>query len=180
MISDEQEKLKLISTRVGWLVLLCQILSGLFLATGYSLNSLLYLGLFSLVVSGFGILARNKNTHWISNLVFFSQTALSAAGFYLDIEFHWLISGMVLALIAWDLQALYHTLQHVERVDRPTSLVYRHLSRLLIVGTLGSILAFITLSIQLEISFGWLVLFSLISILGLSFAIGYLIRRTQS
>jgi len=180
MINDTNVRLIRIRRILNWLAITCLALAGISLAIGYTTNNFLYLGLVALLVSGLGIIANARTLPWMTNLAFIFQTIQSGAGFILEIEPYWLITGIVLALFAWDLQALSFRIMNTARIDNPVSLVLRHISRLLVSAALSLILMMIALSYRIELGFGWLVLLSLVAILALSYAIGYLIRKAQS
>ncbi len=84
----------------------------------------------------------------------------------------WMLGGTVAALIAWDLDHFSQQLNKGGHIENPAELKRNHLRRLLIVAGLGLLLAGATLSIQVELNFGWALVLGLLAMVSLSWLIG--------
>ena len=148
-------------------------LATLGLALGYSLSSL-WLWTPLIVVMGLLWLVGQWRDWdgWASvGLIFFVVAA--AGGVWRHAVAGWLLGGTVAALIAWDLDHFSHHLKHAGYVENTAELKRTHLRRLLVVASLGLLLAGVALSIQLELNFGWALFLGLLAILSLSWLIGF-------
>jgi hypothetical protein len=93
-----------------------------------------------------------------------------------------MLSGVVAALAAWDLNPFVQRLRSVDGVgaqaERRQGLERSHLRRLLLVCSLGSALAVVALGSRVKLGFGAAFWLGLLAVLGLSRAIGFL--RSES
>jgi hypothetical protein len=148
-------------------------LATLGLTLGYSLSSL-WLWTPLIVVMGLLWLVGQWRDWdgWASVGLIFS-VVVAAGGVWHSAAAGWLLGGTVAALIAWDLDHFSQHLKHAGHVENAAELKRTHLRRLLVVGSLGLLLAGVALSIQLELNFGWALLLGLLAILSLSWLIGF-------
>lgn len=123
----------------------------------------------------FWLFGRLRGWNWIGSVGLVGFTGSAVFGLWLKLPSGWMLIGIIAALCAWDLQ---HFTQRLQDVTVPKSLEIRHLQRLLIVGSLGLLLASIALLIQVEFKFGDALILVLLAILGLSQAIGFLRRES--
>ena len=90
----------------------------------------------------------------------------------------WLISALVAALIAWDLDHFANILDDAAAIRDEANLKRRHLLRLGIVSGLGWLLGIVALNVRITFGFSLTLLLGLLLIVSLAGAIRY-IRREQ-
>jgi hypothetical protein len=115
---------------------------------------------------------------WASSVGWILYTAGAAAGLLQGAGFGWMLSGLSMALIAWDLDAFVRRLQPIPRVEGKEDLERRHLLRLAVVSVLGWLLAAVATGARLELGFGVVLLLALLAAFGLSRAFAF--ARHQS
>ena len=161
------------------LALFCLLLTSVIFSGGYALHGIWYISLVVILLGILWIIGNWRSWAWLTGIVFTLHTLVAAAGFLFTIESISLLSGMLFALFAWDLDALTHRYRHADLVKNQTAFIIRHLLRLLLVGSIGLVLATVALTAQIELGFGWLVLLAAIAVIGLSYGIGYLLREKR-
>lgn len=155
------------------------ILAGGALALGYGLGGLWSGVLLSLALSVCWLVAFWRDWLWMSAPGLGLCVVVAVGGLLLNLGTGWMLVGVVAALSAWDLDAFVQRLRDVEWVADRRALERRHLMRLLIVDLLGLALAAVALGIELRLSFVATILLSLLMILGLSRAVGFLRRESD-
>jgi hypothetical protein len=148
-------------------------LATLGLTLGYSLSSLWLWTPLIVVMGLLWLVGQWRNWDgWSSvGLIFFVVAA--AGGVWRNVAAGWLLGGTVAALIAWDLDHFSQYLKHAGHVENAAKLKRTHLRRLLVVASLGLLLAGVALSIRLELNLGWALFLGLLAILSLSWIIGF-------
>ena len=133
-----------------------------FFGRGYWPLSLVILALLTFWVLGF-----RWSWGWAitSCMVGFNLTV--AVGFWMDIEYVWLVFSMILLLAAWDLQCFAWRLGAAERIKGEKELINSHIKRLLIIMGVGLLLVGTALWMQVRISFGIAVFLGLLVILAM-------------
>jgi hypothetical protein len=113
---------------------------------------------------------------WVSILGIFLTLSLAAYGLWIDLSTGWMVAGALGGLMAWDLADFMRRLRNVSRTEDVAALGRRHLARLTIVAVLGLLLSSIAMLVRLEFTFEWMVLLTLIAVLGISQMIAWLRR----
>jgi len=90
---------------------------------------------------------------WVTTLAWASFTALAALGVLLERPSLWLLSGMVAALLAWDLGHFGDCLDDAAEVRNRAELERAHLARLGATAGLGWLLGVLALSVRLHLNF---------------------------
>ena len=147
------------------------LLANVYWLAGYRPLSLAVMGLALL-----GLIFLKRMWTWITSLLLALNTGLAAGGFYLKFQPAWLVSSVLFALAAWDLEYFARRLNKAGQVMAQTKLVRAHLLRLLWVSLLGLALFAITYLIRFQFTFGWAILLALLAVYGLSLGIAYLHR----
>jgi hypothetical protein len=133
----------------------------------------------AVVLVSFGLLwlyASWKGWEWFSPLGLFLALGLAAYGLWIDLSIGWMLAGAIGGLMAWDLADFMRRHHSVSRSDDLHGLQRRHLARLTIVAALGLTLASTALAVRLEFTFEWIVVLTLVAILGISQMIAWLRR----
>ena len=113
---------------------------------------------------------------WLDSAAFVGLIIGAAFGIGLEVSIGWLLVGTVAALIAWDLDNLLIRLARRDHSESAGSLGPGHLRRLAIVSSLGLLLGWISLGLDISLTFGFAILLGLLLALSLSWTFG-LIRR---
>ena len=161
---------------LSWLNL---ILATFFFGIGYGRQEIWYMLAIVCAIILLWIVSGIRNWFWVTTIAFILHTIVAAAGFFLSVESFWLILGLMFALFAWDLASLTQRLTYAGSVQNQKTFLVLHFRRLVVTGGLGVILAVLALNFNLQFSFGWLVLLGLLVVLGMSYAIRYILRTSQ-
>ena len=105
---------------------------------------------------------------WFSSLGLFVVVFFAAIGFWFEFDLGWMIAGVILALVAWDLSEFRQRLRFIAMDDDLRGMERRHLARLSLVTLAGLALVTIALLLQLRFTFEWGVLLVLVILLGLA------------
>jgi hypothetical protein len=120
-----------------------------------------------------------RRWEWASSAGWILYTAGAAAGLLQGAGFGWMLFGLSMALIAWDLDAFGRRLQSAQRVERKEDLERRHLLRLAVVSAMGWLLAAIAIGARLELGFGVVLLLALLAAFGLSRTLALARRQSR-
>jgi hypothetical protein len=148
------------------------------LALGYGLAGLWPATLLLLVLGSFWLLGQQRGWGWVASVALVFFVGAAAVGFWLDLGAGWMLLGVVAALSAWDLDRFAQRRRGAERVEKARELERRHLQRLLIVDSLGLLLATAGLQVRVRVGFGGAFSLTLLAVLGLSRVIGFLRRES--
>jgi hypothetical protein len=88
-----------------------------------------------------------------------------------------MLVGVVVALVAWDLDRFTWRMRAAGRVEGVDALERRHLWRLLIVAGSGLFLGAAALSVKIRLGFVVAFLLAFLAVLGLSRVVGFLQRE---
>jgi hypothetical protein len=131
----------------------------------------------ALILVSFGVIwiyAVWRRWNWISVIGIFLCLSLAAYGLWVDLSTGWMIAGALGGLMAWDLAGFMRRQHNAPKTEELSGLQRRHLARLTIVAALGLFLSSISMFISLEFTFEWMVVLTLIAILGISQMIAWL------
>jgi len=132
------------------------------------------LALFLLIYGGAWLLAGWRGWVWLSTGGIFLSLGLAAYGLWVDLSTGWMLAGALGGLMAWDLADFIRRLRFAPASESIAGLRRRHLARLTIVAVLGLVLASAAMLVRMEFSFEWVVLLTLVAILGISQMIAWL------
>ncbi len=114
------------------------------------------------------ILGRRFEWRWTGSLGLFFFAVAAARCSFLKVQPEWLLLSVVAGLSLRDLHAFLGRLNRAEKVERSLDLERRHIKRLMITSGLGLLLGLITLKVDMNVRFGWMLLMAIALILGLS------------
>jgi hypothetical protein len=117
-----------------------------------------WLLLFLFLTAGGVWLGRRWLPWQLATLIFLALTLLLAISAGLEVGAGWLLLGMAGALAGWDLDAFAGRLSHVAGAEIEAVLVRRHLQRLSLVLLLSLVLGGAALLVQMELSYGILLI----------------------
>jgi hypothetical protein len=139
---------------------------------------------------GFGLVARamlflgalwlfagRQRWVWFSTIALAILVCLAGYGLWIELSPGWMISGSLGGLLAWDLTDFMRRLRLAPLMDDLRALERRHLTRLTIVLLLGIALASIAMLVRMEFTFEWLMLLTLVAVLGVTQLVSWLRRR---
>ena len=145
---------------------------------------------FAYAGEGFGLVARGllflgalwlvagrQRWVWFSTGALLISVSLAGFGLWIDLSPGWMISGALGALLAWDLTDFMRRLRFAPLMDDLRALERRHLTRLTIVTVAGVLLASIAMLVRLEFTFEWIMLLTLVAVLGVTQLVSWLRRR---
>jgi hypothetical protein len=149
------------------------------LALGYGLAGLWPATLLLLALGSLWLLGQQQGWGWVASVALVFFVGAAAVGLWLDLGAGWMLLGVVAALSAWDLDRFTQRQRGAERIEKARELERRHLQRLLIVDSLGLLLATAGLQVRVGVSFGGAFSLTLLAVLGLSRVIGFLRRESD-
>ena len=118
-----------------------------------------------------------RRLRWVSSAALFLYAGLAAGGVLAGLPAGWMAGGLVVALVAWDLDAFIGRLGAAGRVEGRRDLERRHLLRLIVVAGLGLALALVALGVRIQLGFAAAVLLGLIAAWGLGRVVRFLRRE---
>lgn len=155
----------------------CILLSAASLAAGYLQGGAVWFAPLAAAVAAAWLLAQRRAWRWADVLGFAGDAVLATLGVARGLSTGWMLGGLTAALAAWDLAAFTHWLRAVELPAQAWRLMLHHLGRLLIVLTVGLLLAALALQAQLWLPLPVLLLLGLVLVLGISQALRFLNRQ---
>lgn len=130
-----------------------------------------------IILGALWLFAGRQRWVWFSTIALIITVSLAAFGLWIELPSGWMINGALGALLAWDLTDFMRRLRFAPLLDDLRALERRHLTRLTIVTVIGVFLASIPMLIRLEFTFEWLVLLTLVAVLGVTQLVSWLRRR---
>jgi hypothetical protein len=147
------------------------------LAWGYSLIGLNQVAFWMLVFGGIWLFAGWQRWSWFSVIGLLLTVAAAAFGLWYGFSTGWMLAGAIGGLLAWDLSDFRrHTRFALDIADLP-ELERRHLARVTIVTLLGLGLASISMAVRVEFTFEWIMLLTVVAVLGVMQLVGWLLKR---
>lgn len=135
------------------------------------------LTLVGLALGGLWVLAHRRQVEGLASFLLVCFIALAGVGIGFAYGPIWAPPVVVLALAAWDLGRFTARLQGP--ADETRELEHRHLRRLLVVSGLGLGLAWLALSMRLQLGFAVALGLGFLAVLGLSQVIRALARESD-
>lgn len=147
------------------------------LAYSYASTDLDFVWRGLLVLGALWLFAGRQRWVWFSTLALVITVFLAAFGLWIELPSGWMISGALGALLAWDLTDFMRRLRFAPLMDDLRALERRHLTRLTIVTVIGVLLASIPMLVRMEFTFEWIMLLTLVAVLGVTQLVSWLRRR---
>ena len=130
-----------------------------------------------LALGALWLFAGKQRWVWFSTIALLISVSLAGFGLWIELSPGWMISGALGALLAWDLTDFMRRLRFAPWMDDLRTLERRHLTRLTIVTVVGVLLASIAMFVRLEFTFEWIMLLTLVAVLGVTQLVSWLRRR---
>jgi hypothetical protein len=122
------------------------------------------------------ILGQYKHWRWAGNVGLISLTAISGRGVFAGINPLLLLLSVTLALIAWDMNMFLIRIALAERVEKRGYLEKCHYKKLAVTAGTGLILGALSLKLDFNLGFNWLLLLGILLIICMSRLIRILIN----
>ena len=129
-----------------------------------------------LILGAIWLFAGRKRWTWFSTIMLLLLVTLAGIGLWFGLSSGWMISGALGGLMAWDLTDFMRRLRFAPLMDDTRELERRHLTRLTIVALAGVSLASIAMLVRLEFTFEWVMLLTLVAVLGVTQLVAWLRR----
>ena len=162
----------------AWLLPAAIVLAAADLALGHGLNGSWGGVVVALVVGAFWLVGRRRRWGWVASVALVLLIGVAAVGQQGGAGGGWMLVGVVIALVAWDLDRFIWRVRAAGRVKEVDALERRHLWRLLLVAGAGLLLGTAALSVRIRLGFVVAFLLALLAMLGLSRVVG-LLRREE-
>ena len=127
-----------------------------------------------LILGAIWLFAGRKRWTWFSTIMLLLLVTLAGIGLWFGFSPGWMISGALGGLMAWDLTDFMRRLHFAPLMEDTRELERRHLTRLTIVALAGVFLASIAMLVRLEFTFEWVMLLTLVAVLGITQLVAWL------
>jgi hypothetical protein len=129
-----------------------------------------------LAIGAFWLYAGWRRWAWASSGIVLLLVAGAGYGLWIELSPGWMIAGALGSLLAWDLSEFMRRLDVAPQTDDLRGMKRRHLARLTIVALVGLLLASISMLVRVEFTLEWIMLLTLIAVLGVTQLVGWLRR----
>lgn len=146
------------------------------LAYAYNSAGFVMLARYVLFFAALWLFAGWKHWKWFSAIALLLSVAFAGIGLWIELSPGWMIAGALGGLLAWDLTEFMRRLRFAARTDDLRGFERRHLARLTIVTLVGVLLASIAMLVRLEFTFEWIMLLTLVAVLGVTQLVAWLRR----
>jgi hypothetical protein len=147
-------------------------LAALALALGYALHSLWAGAGCTLAIGLLWLAGQRRGWDWTAELGLAGYIGLAAFGIWQALPGGWMLVGLVLALVAWDLDHFTRQLRRAGRVVGEAQITQSHLRLLLAVAGIGLLLGGVAIGFRIELGFGWALAAFVLAILSMKVLIG--------
>jgi len=130
-----------------------------------------------LILGALWLFAGRQRWVWFSTVALLVSVSLAAFGLWIELPSGWMVTGALGALLAWDLTDFMRRLRFAPLMDDLPALERRHLTRLTIVTLVGVFLASIPMLVRLQFTFEWIMLLTLVAVLGITQLVSWLRHR---
>lgn len=130
-----------------------------------------------LILGALWLFAGKQRWVWFSTIALVLSVLLAGFGLWIELPSGWMITGALGALLAWDLTDFMRRLRFAPLMDDLRALERRHLTRLTIVTIIGVLLASIPMFVRLEFTFEWIMLLTVVAVLGVTQLVSWLRRK---
>lgn len=114
---------------------------------------------------------------WVATLALLFFPAVAGAGVLLGYSAFWLLTSLVILLVAWDLDHFCNYLADAPDIPNETELTARHLRRLGMISVSGWLLGIIALNVQVRLNFLLTLALAALIVIALSGAIRQMRRE---
>jgi hypothetical protein len=115
---------------------------------------------------------------WVATLALLLFSAVAGVGVLLGFSTFWLLTSMVIVLVAWDLDHFGNYLAEAPEIRNETELTARHLRRLGFVSVSGWFLGIVALNVQVRLNFVLTLALAIVIIFALSGGIRQMRRES--
>jgi hypothetical protein len=123
------------------------------------------------------LLSQWRGWDWFSSLGLFLAVLAAGLGLWIELDAGWMVTGVLFALLAWDLTGFRRRLRFITIEDDLRGLERRHLARLSLL-TLGSLLlTSLAMILRLQFTFEWGALLVILIVLGLAQLVTWMRRQ---
>jgi hypothetical protein len=129
-----------------------------------------------LAIGAFWLYVGWRRWAWASSVIILLLVAAAGYGLWFELPPGWMIAGALGALLAWDLSEFMRRLAVAPKSDDLPGMKQRHLARVTIVALLGVLLASISMLVRLEFTLEWIMLLTLVAVLGVTQLVAWLRR----
>jgi hypothetical protein len=130
-----------------------------------------------LILGALWLFAGRQRWVWFATIALVISVTLAGIGLWFGISTGWMITGALGALLAWDLTDFMRRLRFAPLMDDLRALERRHLTRLTIVTLIGVSLASVAMLVRVEFTFEWIMLLTLVAVLGVTQLVTWLRHR---
>jgi hypothetical protein len=149
------------------------------LAWGYFLIGLTEVAFWMLAFGALWLFAGWQRWSWFSAIGLLLSVAAAAFGLWYGFSAGWMLAGAIGGLLAWDLTDFRRRTHFAAGISDLPEIERRHLARVTIVSLLGLGLASISMIVRVEFTFEWIMLMTVVAILGIMQLVGWLMRREE-
>jgi hypothetical protein len=146
--------------------------AALALTLGYALGSLWAGAGICTAIGLLWLVGQWRGWDWAADLGLVGCVGLAAFGVWSGLFGGWMLLGIVLALVAWDLDHFAQQMRSAGRIVGAGELWRAHLRQLFAVAGLGLLLGGVAMGIRIELGFGWALAAAALTILSLKTLIG--------
>ena len=130
-----------------------------------------------LALGAFWLYAGWRRWAWASSVIILLLVAAAGYGLWIELSPGWMIAGALGALLAWDLSEFMRRLAVAPKTADLRGMKQRHLTRVTIVALTGLLLASISMLVRLEFTLEWIMLLTLMAVLGVTQLVAW-VRRS--
>ncbi len=153
------------------------VISGSCLALGFYLVDLWLVSILIAVYRLLFWIGNYLDIKWSPSIVFIFDFVILIIGIFLAVPQVLLLAGLLGSLITWDMEGYRARLGNIAFHGKEIEHAHKHLKRLFMAASGGGIFAMLPLTLHINPGFGFVVLFSVVSVLGLVIGI-QLARRS--
>jgi hypothetical protein len=146
---------------------LCILIGMLPLMAGYYESGLSLIAIGCFIVGLFWLLSQWRKWAWVASLGLFCFVSAAGIGIWFGLSPVMMVFSVLGNLLAWDLADFSRRLQDAAPDDDLQKLENNHLVRLASLGTISLALTLTALLLHLRISFGWMMLLTVVAIFGM-------------
>jgi len=155
------------------------LIANLLLAVGFIVNGRVEGLIVILPLALFWLLGEWRGWRWAGSLGLFLYALLAMGALWLNVIPILVILGLVTAVIAWDISSFNRLLNGMSQIHKESLLMQQYRRRLISVAVLGTVIAILATTIQINFSFVAALLLGLIAIAGFSLAISFLRQESD-
>ncbi len=129
-----------------------------------------------LVVGAFWLYAGWRRRAWASSGGILLLVVFASYGLWNELSPGWMIAGTLGGLLAWDLSEFMRRMDVAPESADLHGMQRRHVARLTVVAVVGLLLASIAMYVRLEFTLEWMMMITLVAVLGVTQLVAWLRR----